>query len=309
MAAGAWTTPTLAVLLVAAFGLTIGGWTRHVDPRWGARILLATSAMTTIALTSTLAMLALPLVGQNDALADYAHWSNAVFARGSVPGRIVAILAAATIAALAVRAVNEGRVQRRARVAARALRRQLRAATGEVVIAASDNPDAMAVSSDLIVMTTGLVRVLDAEQRRAVLTHERAHLRHRHHRYLQVAGVLTALNPLLFRVPDALSYLTERWADEEAARATSRQITASALERIAVTTHRRLSTASALRAATVAVELRIAALRDQPPLRWSRLLLPVLTVASLVVVLVILSEHTIDVVQLATTMGRAATPH
>jgi Zn-dependent protease with chaperone function len=305
MTGGQWVTPALAVLLVATFGLTIGGWTRHVYPAAGARLLLATSALTSAALAATLAMLAVPLVGQNDGLADYAHWSEAVFASSSRSGRVLALVAGLSLTLMAIRAAREISRQQRANVTAETFRQAVGASPGEVVIATSESPDAMALASGVIVLTTGLVRALNAGERRAVLTHERAHVTLGHHRYLRLGSLLAAVNPLLFRVPDTLAYLTERWADEEAARVTSRATTASALERAALmAAHGSAHSSDVLHATTVAVELRIRALRARPPaMRWPRLLTPVLLVLALMVVTLIVSERTIDLLQLAGAFG------
>src|SRR5947209_13200748 len=114
MTGGEWVTPALAVLLVATFGLTVGGWTRHVHPAMGARLLLATSALTSAAPIATLAMLAVPLAGQNDGLADYARWSEAVFTSSSRSGRMVALAAGLALTVTVVRAGHEVRRQQRA---------------------------------------------------------------------------------------------------------------------------------------------------------------------------------------------------
>src|SRR5947209_11573410 len=139
MTGGECVTPALAVLLVATFGLTIGGWTRHVHPAAGARLLLATSALTSAALAATLAMLAVPLVGQNDGLADYAHWSEAVFASSSRAGRVVALVAGLLLTLMVFRAAREISRQQRANVTAETFRRAVGASPGEVVIATSEN--------------------------------------------------------------------------------------------------------------------------------------------------------------------------
>jgi hypothetical protein len=310
MSGGEWVAPALAVLLVTAFGLTVGGWTRHVHPAAGARLLVATSAVTAGALLAALVMLALPLAGQNDVLADYAHWSDSVFAKGSRSSRAIALAAALAVLVAMIRVVREVHRQRRDGSTAERFRRDVGAERGEVIVAVSDNADAMALASGVIVVTSGLVRALGADERRAVLTHERAHLTYKHHRYLQLGRVLAALNPLLFRVPGTLAYLTERWADEEAAGATSRATTASALERAALMARDGHAWApTALRATAVAVELRIRALRAQPPaLRWPRLLSPVLIVLALVVVTLVITERTIDVLQLAAALRDGASP-
>ena len=68
-----------------------------------------------------------------------------------------------------------------------------------------------------IAMSTGLLRVLRRDQRRAVLAHERSHLRHRHHLHQTAAVLAAAANPLLYRLPAAVALSVERWADEDAA--------------------------------------------------------------------------------------------
>ena len=251
-----WVTFALVVALVAAFGMTLPAWTRHVRPSFGARLLLAASALAAGAVLVTASLVALPLAGQSDALADYGHWSEAAFAPGSRSARALALIGAVTVAFMLLRGARELRDQRRARAAASMFRVDVGASHGEVVVAASDEPDAMALASGVIVVTAGLVRALDAEQRRAVLAHERAHLTFRHHRYLQAGRFVVAVNPLLSSVPEALVHLTERWADEEAARATSRATTAAALETVAVlAADAKSPRLGVLRAAMVAAEL------------------------------------------------------
>jgi Zn-dependent protease with chaperone function len=72
-----------------------------------------------------------------------------------------------------------------------------------------------------IVISAGALRALTAEQVRAVLAHERAHLRSRHHLLLALA---TALGrsfprvPLLAQAPSAVAALAEMAADDTAAR-------------------------------------------------------------------------------------------
>jgi Zn-dependent protease with chaperone function len=61
---------------------------------------------------------------------------------------------------------------------------------------------------DRIVVSAALLRGLDAAERRALLAHERAHLRFGHHRLALAAAVAAAVNPLLGRVRDELDYQT-----------------------------------------------------------------------------------------------------
>ena len=50
-----------------------------------------------------------------------------------------------------------------------------------------------------------------------MFAHEQAHLRRRHHLYLLLTNIAAVANPLLWRLPDAVTEATERWADEDAA--------------------------------------------------------------------------------------------
>jgi beta-lactamase regulating signal transducer with metallopeptidase domain len=88
------------------------------------------------------------------------------------------------------------------------------------VVLADDEPYAYAVPGwpGRIVVSRGLLHGLDGSGRRAVLAHEQTHLSERHDLHLFAAAVATALNPLLFRSPAALSLACERRADEVAAR-------------------------------------------------------------------------------------------
>ena len=100
--------------------------------------------------------------------------------------------------------------------------RRLRAAGrphGDLVVADWAVPLAVAVPGrpGHLLVTTGILKLLDADGRRVVFAHERAHLLHRHHRLAAAAAAAAAVNPLLAGVRDIVAYLIERWADEDAA--------------------------------------------------------------------------------------------
>jgi beta-lactamase regulating signal transducer with metallopeptidase domain len=110
------------------------------------------------------------------------------------------------------------------------------------------------------VVTTGMLRQLGPAHRRALLAHERSHLRHRHYLYESIATLAAAINPLLWRLPAAIRLSCERWADEDAAALSCRNVTADAVLQAAV--GRPASLAHGLFAAAVTdVEVRVAALR------------------------------------------------
>ena len=83
-------------------------------------------------------------------------------------------------------------------------------------------------------MTTGMLRLLDGPQRRAVLAHERAHLHSRHGLMRAAVQLDAALNPLLCTTREVVNFLTERAADESAADEAGRSALAQALSKVAL---------------------------------------------------------------------------
>ncbi len=153
----------------------------------------------------------------------------------------------------------------------RATRRELRALCaghgGELVVAAAEAPHAFAVpgSPSRILVTTGMLRALDAGERRVLFAHERAHLRKRHHGLRAVAEVAAALNPLLIPVREAVAFLIERWADEAAAAEVGdRQLAARSLARAAIATREAEAAGGAMCFHYLAVRRRVAALQAPP---------------------------------------------
>lgn len=108
-----------------------------------------------------------------------------------------------------------------------------------------------------VVFTTAALDALDRDQLTAVLAHERAHLRGRHH---LVAGAAGALERAFPRVPafraahTELSALVEMLADDSAVKASSRLTVATALVRLA---ERNAAPAAALAAGGSTALLRV----------------------------------------------------
>ncbi|WP_066902695.1 M56 family metallopeptidase [Millisia brevis] len=83
-----------------------------------------------------------------------------------------------------------------------------------------------------VVTSAGLTERLTDNERAAVLAHERAHLRGRHHHIVSVSETLAAalpVLPLFSRAPAAIRTLVELEADRRAARATDAATVRSAL--------------------------------------------------------------------------------
>jgi beta-lactamase regulating signal transducer with metallopeptidase domain len=144
----------------------------------------------------------------------------------------------------------------------------LAAAGGELAVIDDTDHLAYAVPGrpGRIVVSSGLLRSLEAEQRRALLAHERAHLSRRHHLHHAIAHLAAAANPLLFRLPGAVALSTERWADECAAAIGKRTTVASALILAAIgKTRVRDAPVGVLAASATHLTIRVRALRDPAP--------------------------------------------
>jgi Zn-dependent protease with chaperone function len=178
--------------------------------------------LTALALTVALATGLILCLGAVVALAELTglgHWAPAVV-RAQVPlspalGIAGGVLAAALLASACGHAVRVLVRSRRAAAAARAL---APVGAGLVLV---DDPDPVAYAvpgrPGRIVVSIALLRSLPPVQRRALLAHEAAHLRYRHHVYVQLGRLAAAANPLLRPVAAAVDLAVERWADEVAA--------------------------------------------------------------------------------------------
>ncbi|MYX96596.1 M48 family metalloprotease [Streptomyces sp. SID486] len=111
---------------------------------------------------------------------------------------------------------------------------------GGLCVVDDPRPDAYALPGGLrgrarIVVTTGMLRALDAPEREILLAHERAHLAGRHHLFLAAVQLAGWCHPALAAVVPQVSFAAERAADEAAARATGdRKLAARAVGRAAL---------------------------------------------------------------------------
>ncbi|GAA4629705.1 M48 family metalloprotease [Actinoallomurus vinaceus] len=158
-------------------------------------------------------------------------------------------------------------------------RNAVRPRRGGLAVVRDDLPDAYAVPGrpGTIVVTTGMLRSLDARERDVLLAHERAHLSGRHHWFTLAMDVATVLHPALAALRGPLRYHLERWADESAADAVGdRRLVARAIARAALARSRAgspVSTPGPVFSATAGpVPRRVAALLAAPAPRRSRLL-------------------------------------
>lgn len=165
-----------------------------------------------------------------------ARWACDPFAPGHVlpvAGAIVAIAVAARVVWCAVVAARATGRTRRAQLDALALVGRTDPDLGATVI---DHPAPGAYCvpghGGRVVVTAGAVAVLDGARLAAVLAHERAHLRQRHHLALAAGRVLSRAFPFVpafGAARDEITRLVELAADDAAARYAGRLTVAAAL--------------------------------------------------------------------------------
>lgn len=219
----------ILVLLIGGLALLastpLWGSMRRIHPAHRARLLGAGLVTGFVLIESGLVLWATPALLDAMSLAELAAACRRMLG-GLVPGGRVGGMAAAAVLVWTTTAalVGLGRVvrsQRRYRVEptlARAERRE----THELVVLPTIQPFAYAVGGrrPQIVLTRGVVDRFPAEYVEAIMAHEMAHVRNRHHRFLMLSsGVLAAFGwiPPVRSGVDHLHLALERWADEEAA--------------------------------------------------------------------------------------------
>ncbi|OON75356.1 M56 family metallopeptidase [Streptomyces tsukubensis] len=240
---------------------------QHLHPRAATRLLTALSVV--LALCSTVCLGLLVVVGTarlpGNPLPD--SWADPEV-RAVVPydeftgfASIAALLAAATACSLTL--ARHRRVRVRSHRALAGL-----PAADDPAILTDDEPYAYALPGrpGRIVVSSAMFDCLDAQERRALVAHERAHLTGGHHRLLLAARLAACANPLLRPLYPAIAYGTERWADEEAALAVGdRRVTARAVGKAALSTRGAVPPPLPAFAAPGPVPRRVAALLSPAP--------------------------------------------
>ncbi|MFF8946105.1 M48 family metalloprotease [Streptomyces sp. NPDC014864] len=157
----------------------------------------------------------------------------------TAPYLVVVPAAAVSVGALAVCAITLGRAALREFRSFRSARTEAgrRPAAGDLCVVDSPHPDAYALPGrpHRIVVTTAMLRSLDAAEREVLFAHERAHNQGGHHYFLAAAELAAHCHPALRPVRDTIRLAAERVADEAAAAAVGdRRLTARAVARAAL---------------------------------------------------------------------------
>ncbi|MGA5824348.1 M56 family metallopeptidase [Kitasatospora sp. NPDC094028] len=211
--------PLLFPLLAALLARPVG---EKLPPRQATWLLTVGALVLAAASTAVLGMLAVTGLIRIPLLARLAqgHWSARAAQLHDPASFSMAVLAGTVLTALAVLA---GRMLWR-RV------RTLTQAAGEaaclpgrdqLVVVEDPAAEAYAIPGlpGRIVVSTGMLDALEEHEHAILVTHERAHLAHRHYLFVAFAQLAAAANPFLRPLATTVTYTVERWADENAAAA------------------------------------------------------------------------------------------
>ncbi|MFF2437243.1 M56 family metallopeptidase [Streptomyces sp. NPDC058107] len=227
-------------LVSTVLALTAPGVGRRLPPRTAAWMLTSAAVIAAGSWVTGLAMIGFTLIGQIPEVAEEGRWSPHLLAADTPIDWPVAAACALAVLACAVALTVASWRRVRGLVDAWRECRQLSTA-GDLAVLDDPVPAAFALPGipGRVVVSSGMLQALTAEERPALLAHERAHLACRHHLFLLVLQLAAAVNPLLRPLTQAGAFALERWADEMAGAALAdRPLVARAVARAALATKR-----------------------------------------------------------------------
>ena len=266
----------VALLLSLSLAVAMPGLTVRLSPALRAKTLTASAVIAAVTSTWALLLLALALLTETPLARER---------RTGYPVPAIVSIAAVVLLTLSMRRAM--RVVQVRLSSAHALQRICDQCdpSGELVVLSDPVPQAFAVSGrpGRILISSGLLRLTNSRELRVVLEHERAHLRHAHHRLRGLTELAAALNPLLRSSREAVAFAVERWADEAAAETVGdRQLAARALAKVALA-GTAITQATYLAFHRNAVPARVAALQSPAVPSWPLLAVAALAPATLTV--------------------------
>lgn len=250
--------PGLAVLAVAV-GLGIGRWPLVPRADVWALTTVATVAAATVASVVVTTVVGFVLGPAQQA--EIVRWCRIVPLHHEVTP-IQGTLATAVLVVMVARVLLVMR-QRQAGLVPMDGRR--------LAVLDTDEPVAYAAPGKpgCVVVSTGLLSVLEPRERQVVIAHERAHLQQAHHRVLLIAALAVAVVPLLGPLVERIRLATERQADEDAvvAMGGDRQLVATAIAKAAINKASFDGLVPAIGGGSVVA--RVEALIEGPSGRWT----------------------------------------
>ena len=219
--------PLVVTLVVAAVATSMH---RRLPPRLATRFVTIALVLVVLAALPTASVIAAAFLAHAPVIGFGFEWcASAMGLHGSVP----AWIGVPVVVLIAIGAVRTFRLLHQ--------HQALRLAESRPIhIAHSKRPYAVTLPgrAGQIVISTALIDVLDEDEQRVVVAHERAHAHHRHDRYLLTAELAAAVLPPLRAIAKRVNYSIERWADEVAAAACGdRRLVAMTLGKVALQTN------------------------------------------------------------------------
>jgi Zn-dependent protease with chaperone function len=273
--------PLVVALLLRMFADHLA---RRLRPSLAVPLLTGLALSVALCTGLVLSILAVLVCVQVGPLPRLGHWSASTLHAGVGFPAPLGILALMVVAGCLVAAGVRSARSVHSLLSAGRMARQLQPVTGDLVLVHDETPTAYSVAGlpGRIVVSTSMLSALLPAERRVLLAHEAAHLRHRHHLYLHLALLAASANPLLRPCADAVARAIERWADEDAAdEVGDRPLAARALARAALARAAHPAVRHALSAADDRVAERVQLLLASPPIQ-RRLPIALIMMAALV---------------------------
>lgn len=223
--------PGVLILPIAGalFGAA-GAWLlpSRLRPAVATRIVTTFVVLSAVAVLWSLVLVTFASMIETHGIAERIPWCHSYFQIHSDRPNLIGALSAIFLTTSVTAGARAARHHRRLRA---------HDSDGGITVVLSPNPTAFALPGrpGQIVVSRSMLQLLDGDERRALLAHERAHLDLHHHRYLRAAELAAALLPILRPLVNRVRLATERWADEEAAiQVGDRRVVARALARAAL---------------------------------------------------------------------------
>jgi Zn-dependent protease with chaperone function len=290
---------TIYLAIAAAAGMLIlAGPVAGRLPPARAALLVASAALGAAGVwVVTVGLLAVVLAGQVPLVAAVGRWSAGLVRAGDPVPHATSLAAwAAVLVGVAGAALFGRRLVGETRRWLPVYRHPARA--GSLIVLDDPAPAAAAVPGwpGRIVVSSGMLRALSADERRVLLAHEQCHLDSAHWLYRFAVRLAAAVCPLARPLVATCDQALERWADEHAAAVTGdRRLAARAVARAALAGYDHTPAAAAAGFTGGHVSARVQALLEHPPRRrWAPALLP-LAVLALAVACTLDAEQHIEV--------------
>lgn len=220
----------MPLALALAITVVVTAWHRRLPPQVATRFVSAGLVVVALVAVPTSAVLTMAFLAHMPIIGSGFRWCSQVFGLHGAISPWVGIPSLTLFVGGIVRCGLLLRQHRR-------LGRLVLADSDTIHIVESRKSFAVTLPGDRrsIYVSRPLWDLLDDAERSVVIEHERAHLRHRHHRYVIRAEVAAALVPPLRALTRRVTYSIERWADEVTARAVGdRLLVAATLGKVAL---------------------------------------------------------------------------